>query len=134
MSISNFVVAALFSFSSPSLPLDISEQEVLVGEFTEYALTLNQTEPEAINLDQVKTMIQYPQLAKEDGIEGELPVKVLIDEKGSIILAKYPSQNAIHFKDAVEPHLADLRFKSATLDGHPAKAWTTLLFVFKLNV
>ncbi|MCB0856367.1 MAG: energy transducer TonB, partial [Bacteroidetes bacterium] len=80
----------------------------------------------------VSQLIHYPEYARRQGIEGELPIQVLVDKNGRIIAHKYTTENSVYFKDAVNPHLGKIRFKSASYNGKPMRAWITIQFDFKL--
>lgn len=91
------------------------------------------TTPKPKNLAQVKSLIHYPESARNNGIQGELPVRVLIDKKGRIVSHEYMTENARFFREAVDPHIYKLRFESATFHGKPMNAWVTIWFEFKLT-
>lgn len=134
MTIFNLTIAGLLAISN------YTYTPVVAGDTTNFSKSANMetatvsgaTKPEAINLARVKALIHYPDIARDKGIEGELPVRVLINTKGRIVSHQYISDNAVYFKEAVDPHLRKIKFKSATYHGKPMNAWVTIWFDFKL--
>ena len=90
-------------------------------------------EPVPLNLTAVSRLIHYPDYALQQGIEAELPIQVLINTKGKIVAHRYTTQESKYFKDAIDPHLKKIKFKSASYNGKPMKAWITIQFEFKLQ-
>jgi TonB family protein len=89
--------------------------------------------PSPINMDEVQTAIQYPEAAREEGVEGMVVCKVLVDAEGNYMRHKVMSSPNKSFYEAVSPHLARLRFNPAVKDKVPVAVWTTLRFTFTLS-
>ncbi|MEZ4825709.1 MAG: energy transducer TonB [Bacteroidia bacterium] len=123
-----FLLASAFSaFSAGGAPLPSGFSPDSVHTLASTTL------PKPKNLAQVKSLIHYPETARDHGIQGELPVRVLIDKKGRLISHEYLSENARFFREAIDPHIHKLRFESATFQGKPMNAWVTIWFEFKLT-
>ncbi|MDX2246397.1 MAG: energy transducer TonB [Bacteroidia bacterium] len=122
------LAGAFSAFSAGGAPLPFSgNPDTLKGVLS------GATIPKPKNLAQVKSLIQYPESARDNGIQGELPVRVLIDKKGRIVSHEYMTENARFFREAVDPHIYKLRFESATYQGQAMNAWVTIWFEFKLT-
>ena len=90
-------------------------------------------EPQPLNLYAVANLIGYPAQAYNLGLEGILPVRVLINDKGKVISHEYVTKEAKYFKEAIDPHIKKLRFKSAKYGDRAMKSWITIHFEFKLT-
>jgi protein TonB len=88
--------------------------------------------PECVNLSQVRSSMQYPEIARETGIEGRVTVKVLVNESGSVIKVGSVSGPDV-FHDEVRDKSNDLQFTPGLQNGKPVKVWVTVPFNFKLK-
>jgi protein TonB len=88
--------------------------------------------PECVNLGQVKASMEYPQLARDAGIEGRVTVKVLVSADGSVIKVGSVIGPDV-FADEVSRKSMDLQFTPGLQNGKPVKVWVTVPFVFKLK-
>jgi protein TonB len=88
--------------------------------------------PECVNLAQVRGSMQYPEIARETGIEGRVTVKVLVNESGSVIKVGSVSGPDV-FHDEVREKASDLQFTPGLQNGKPVKVWVTVPFNFKLK-
>jgi len=88
--------------------------------------------PEAVNLAQVRASMQYPEIARESGIEGRVTVKVLVGENGNVIKIGSVSGPDV-FHDEVRDKASDLEFTPGLQNGKPVKVWVTVPFNFKLK-
>lgn len=88
--------------------------------------------PECVNLQQVKSSIKYPELAREIGTEGRVTIKVLVSESGSVIKTGAITGDEI-FHDEVKEKARDLQFTSGMQNNKPVKVWVTIPFNFKLK-
>ncbi|MEM7658861.1 MAG: energy transducer TonB, partial [Bacteroidota bacterium] len=59
------------------IPEVIVEQEPSIDAFI-----FAEEEPRPVNMDDIKKLIGYPQIARDAGIEGSVVVRVLVDKKG----------------------------------------------------
>lgn len=107
---------------------------------TELDSTKNEINPKdldkkiyALNLDEVRKKIGYPNAALKEGIEGIVLVKVRFKEDGNydthIVLKKVHST----LLEAVEAYLSELKFTPAKYKGKAIKYWVVVPFTFKLE-
>lgn len=83
-----------------------------------------------INEAEVRTIIGYPDLAKNAGIEGKVVLSVKVNEWGYV--------EALEVKDSSHPLLEvacieampNSRFEAARHDGRPVSSWSTMAFSF----
>lgn len=88
--------------------------------------------PECLNLPQVKSMMNYPSLAQEIGLEGRVTVKVLVGTDGSVV--KVGSMTGPDmFYDEVRDKATNLDFTPGLQNNKPVKVWVTVPFSFKLK-
>lgn len=109
------------------IPEVIVEQEPEINAFI-----FAEEEPQPINMDDIKKLIGYPQIARDAGIEGSVVVRVLVDKKGNY--SKHKVINQVHpiLAKAVESHVSKLRFTPAIQGGKPIQFWVNIPFNFKL--
>ncbi|RMG57162.1 MAG: energy transducer TonB, partial [Bacteroidetes bacterium] len=109
------------------IPEVIVEQAPSIDEFI-----FAEEEPQPINMDDIKKLIGYPQIARDAGIEGSVVVRVLVDKKGNY--ARHRIINQVHpvLAKAVEEHVNKLRFTPAIQGGKPIQFWVNIPFNFKL--
>lgn len=88
--------------------------------------------PECVNLSQVRTMMKYPELAREIGTEGKVTVKVLVGQDGSVIKVGKLTGPEIFYSE-VKDKASELKFKAGLQNNHPVKVWVTVPFNFKLQ-
>lgn len=96
--------------------------------------------PEFVKVEIMPEMIvqakpEYPEVAKEAGIECELYVKALIDKEGkvrkaSIIKCTVEDQG---FEEAAIKAALSTKFKPAIFEEKPVAIWVTYKVVFALN-
>lgn len=88
--------------------------------------------PEAVNLAQVKSLIVYPDAARELGIEGKVTVKILVGTDGSIV--KLGAVNGPEvFYDEVREKTRLIVFTPGLQNGKPVNVWVTVPFNFVLR-
>ncbi|MEO0468619.1 MAG: energy transducer TonB [Bacteroidota bacterium] len=109
------------------IPEVIVEQEPDINAFV-----FAEEEPAPVNMDDIKKLIGYPQIARDAGIEGNVVVRVLVDKKGNY--SKHRVINQVHpiLAKAVEEHIGKLKFTPAIQGGRPIKFWVNIPFNFKL--
>ncbi|MBZ0203112.1 MAG: TonB family protein [Ignavibacteria bacterium] len=97
-----------------------------------YTLSEVDVIPECINLSQVKSMMNYPTLAQEIGLEGKVTVKVLVGADGSVLkIGSLTGPDA--FYDEVKDKAMNLNFTPGLQSNKPVKVWVTVPFSFKLK-
>ncbi|MCI4668112.1 MAG: energy transducer TonB [Bacteroidia bacterium] len=89
-------------------------------------------QPKPINMDDIKKLIGYPQIARDAGIEGNVVVRVLVDKKGNYKDHRVINQVHPILAKAVEAKLPNLKFTPAIQGGKPIQFWVNIPFNFKL--
>ncbi len=88
--------------------------------------------PQAVNLSSVRASMRYPEIAKQNGIEGRVSVQVLVGTDGSVIqVGSYNGPDV--FRDEVMSKVTALRFTPAIQQGNAVKCWVTVPFNFTLK-
>lgn len=88
--------------------------------------------PAAVNLQQIKSMMKYPEIARESGIEGRVIVKVLVGTDGSIIRIGSISGPEIFYEE-VREKIMELKFTPAIMNSEPVKCWVSVPFYFRMG-
>jgi TonB family protein len=88
--------------------------------------------PECVNLEMVRSKVEYPPLAIEIQQEGRVTVKVLVDTDGKVSQVGSITGPEI-FYDAVKKNAKNLEFTIGLQNGKPVKVWMTVPFIFKLK-
>lgn len=109
--------------------------EVVVEQSAEpdiNAFIFAEEEPKPVNMDNIQRAIGYPQIARDAGIEGQVVIRVLVDEKGNYV--RHKVLNGVHpiLEKAVEDKINQLRFTPAIQGGKPIPFWVNIPFAFKL--
>jgi periplasmic protein TonB len=96
-------------------------------------VTIFEVAPNPLNMEEVMKKIGYPPIAKEAGIEGQVMLRILVDEKGNYV--RHIISKAAHplLQAEVEKHAQELYFTPAIQDGKPIKSWVNIPFNFKLE-
>ncbi|MEO0895479.1 MAG: energy transducer TonB [Bacteroidota bacterium] len=89
-------------------------------------------QPQPVNMDDIKKLIGYPQIARDAGIEGNVVVRVLVDKKGNYKDHRVINQVHPILSKAVQKELPKLRFTPAIQGGKPIQFWVNIPFNFKL--
>lgn len=90
-------------------------------------------EPVAVNLDPVKREIGYPQEARDNGQQGAIICRILVDEKGQYVQHEVLKADSDILKAEVEKHIHKLTFKPAIdKSGQPMRFWVNIPFNFVL--
>ncbi len=89
-------------------------------------------EPTPVNIDDIVSLIGYPQIARDAGIQGQVVVRVLVNKTGNY--DRHRVVKSVHpiLDEAVEQHLSKLKFTPAIQGGRPIKFWVNIPFNFKL--
>ncbi len=88
--------------------------------------------PKALNMRDIKIRIGYPQEAREAGIEGNVVVRILVDQEGNYMRHIVLNEAHPSLQEAVERELPVLQFNPAVMDGKPVAFWVNIPFSFKL--
>lgn len=92
-----------------------------------------QKKPEPVNMDDIKKEIGYPALAREGNIEGDVTLKILVDENGNYVKHNVLKQVHPILLKEVEKHVGKLKFTPAIQGNKPIKFWLVVPFKFKLQ-
>jgi TonB family protein len=96
------------------------------------AFIFAEQEPEPTNMAEIRQLIGYPPEAVEQNIEGQVVVRVLVDENGKYIKHKTIVKGDPLLTSAVEARVDKLEFSPAVQGGKNIKFWVNIPFSFKL--
>lgn len=96
-------------------------------------IAFTQELPKPINMGEVRKAIGYPPVAREANIQGQVMLRILVDEKGNYM--RHIVSKAAHplLQLEVEKHVHELRFTPNLQNGKPIKCWVNIPFNFKLE-
>lgn len=100
--------------------------------YTTYDISNVDVIPECINLGQIKGSLEYPELAREIGLEGRVTAKVLVGPDGNVIKVGSLTGPDL-FYDEVRDKAKNLQFTPGLQSNKPVKVWVTVPFSFKLQ-
>ncbi|MEM6343515.1 MAG: TonB family protein [Bacteroidota bacterium] len=89
-------------------------------------------EPKPTNMAPVQRLVGYPAPARNNGIEGNVVIRILIDETGMPVDNRVISKVSPYLSNQVEFCLLDLRFTPASYQDEPMPFWVNIPFNFKL--
>lgn len=108
---------------------DAATNEVVVeGQLAEVTQA-----PVPENWNEIRMAIGYPDAAAQQGIEGMVVARVLVDKDGRYLRHELVKNDHVLLGDAVETELKALRFSPAHQDGEAVQAWVMIPFNFKLQ-
>jgi protein TonB len=90
-------------------------------------------QPAVLNLDDIKKSIVYPRQLKEAEFEGDVILKILVDEKGAYKSHKVLKSAHPLFLKEVESRIKPLSFTPGNQGGRNVQVWVTMPFKFRLN-
>ena len=119
------------TFSS-SPPEEDDGPEVISEEPDVNGFIVVSEEPEPLNMPEVRMIIGYPDEARDKNIQGQVVVRILVDEKGNYV--KHVMIKSVHpsLDNAVVANLHKLKFSPAKRGEKPVKFWVNVPFRFKL--
>lgn len=122
-----FFTGELVELVEETVPEVIREPEPPVDAFV-----FAESEPAPINMDEVKILIGYPQIARDAGIHGNVVLRILVDKRGNY--TRHKVINEVHplLTEAIEKHIASLKFTPAIQAGKPIPFWVNIPFNFVL--
>ncbi|MEL6254458.1 MAG: TonB family protein [Bacteroidota bacterium] len=108
-------------------------QNRIVGEPSPFEFVQGQQEASPLNYQEVVESIQYPSAIRDAGIEGQVQLRVFVDETGSY--SKHLVLSSPHQKltQAVEARIGGLAFRPASLKGVRKASWVTIPFNFRVQ-
>lgn len=89
--------------------------------------------PKPLNMSEIASAIGYPKPAEDAEMEGKVLVKVKVSRAGTYLEHKVLSSPDDVLTEAVEAHLAKLKFAPGIKDGKEVETWVTIPFMFKLK-
>ena len=89
-------------------------------------------EPKPLNMKAVQDQIGYPQAAVDSGIQGQVILRVLVDESGKYLNHKVVKGAHPLLSTAVAEHIAELSFSPAMREGKAIKFWVNIPFNFRM--
>lgn len=89
--------------------------------------------PMPLNLPLIIKYIGYPAYAREQGIQGQEIIRVLINEEGAPVTWVVVQKAHTVLHTAIEPHLSLLRFSPAKHKGDLIEFWVNIPFNFRLT-
>lgn len=89
-------------------------------------------QPQAINYQQVKEWIGYPERAYQSGIQGDVTLRVLVDKQGEYL--RHEVVNSFHplLRIPCEVFTQLMVFKPATKEGRAVKCWVEVEYHFEI--
>lgn len=91
-----------------------------------------QEEPKPVNMADIKKLVGYPQIARDAGIQGDVVLRILVDEKGNYVKHKIIKQAHPILAQACEAQVPKLKFTPAIQGGKSIKFWVNVPFKFTL--
>ena len=94
---------------------------------------VDESAPIPLNLKEVKMAIGYPEEARGKDIQGDLAVKILINEKGMYVEHTFVRRGSPIFEQAIAREIPQLKFKPVQENGKAVSSWVTIPFKFRLD-
>jgi protein TonB len=88
-------------------------------------------EPQPIQ--NLQSLVVYPEVAKRSGLEGKVIISALIDVDGKVLKTRIEKADYDVFKQPAIDALMKARFTPARQNGEPVKLWYTVPISFKLS-
>lgn len=82
-------------------------------------------------LQDIYSLVEYPEEAKKAGLEGRVVVYALIDTSGSVIEAETDSSGYTILEESARKAMLKVRFTPALKDGKAVQYWYTMPILFK---
>lgn len=88
--------------------------------------------PQALNYEEVREFVGYPEEARNAGIQGKVVLRVLVDEKGNYM--RHEVVDSFHplLRIPCEVFVPFMRFRPALRQGDLVSCWVTVPFEFQL--
>jgi protein TonB len=83
----------------------------------------------------LKKYLEYPEIARKAGIEAQVVVGVLVDEKGNTVKTQIlkGTGSKLGFEEAASKALMRMKWKPAYQRDKPVKVWISIPVRFKLQ-
>lgn len=89
--------------------------------------------PNISNMTELKACIEYPRILRDDGFEGDVLLRVTIDENGNVEKVEVVKTSHALFTQAVNKCLPKAKGKAGIKKGKPVKSWVIMPFKFRVN-
>lgn len=99
----------------------------------ENSVTFFEKGPKALNFDEIKEVIGYPDSLEKAGINGAVVMRVQVLPNGSIGGIKAIKADYDVLLKLVIPHIYELKFSPALQNGNPITLWVYISFSFGKN-
>lgn len=113
-------------------PGEIFVREEVEREIPADTFMILESEPVPVNMDDLKKLIGYPEMAVEAEIQGKVILRVYIDKQGNYkkhLVVKDPHPILTR---AVSQHIDKLKMTPGIQSGRPINVWVTVPFSFTL--
>lgn len=84
-------------------------------------------------IQNLQSLVVYPEVAKRSGLEGKVIISALIDVDGKVLKTRIEKADYDVFKQPTIDALMKARFTPARQNGEPVKLWYTVPISFKLT-
>ena len=124
------IVALLFSFSQ--LPAQMAPPSEQVEENKQTDIVPDQ-DARPINLSEVLSKVQYPELARDAGIEGDVIIRIELDEAGRYVGYTEVASPSELLTEAVTDVMSQLYANPAIVNGEATPSAFKVRIGFKLD-
>ena len=90
-------------------------------------------EPRALNMKRVVDRIQYPETARQRGLEESIVFRVLVDRQGDYVKHEVLGKGDPALIRSIEEEIGSLKFSPARLNGKRLSSWTNIPFRFEMR-
>lgn len=108
-------------------PQVVEEKEYGIDDFVPEA------NPPSYDMGELKSILEYPAIARENGIEGTVVIGVQVSKTGKPLQIIVRSSTNKTFDENAKKAVRKLRFGPAIQNGHPIKMWVTITVKFELQ-
>lgn len=120
--------------SRPSeLSIEIMDTSVAVLDSIPSTYEFVSVEVEPYPIQDIQSLVEYPEEAKHAGLEGKVILSALIDTSGKVIKVEEDRSTNNIFEESARKAVMKAKFTPAMGNGIPVRLWYTLPIVFKLN-
>ncbi len=90
-------------------------------------------EEPVFDYDALKAKVKYPDIAKKNGIEGQVVLQVYVSKTGKPTQIRVASSDSKFFDEPAKDAVMQTAFKPAIQNGTPIGTWVTIPVKFQLN-
>lgn len=120
------IATALFA----SLSIAASAQETTAEPDPDAVSEIDQ--PPTVDMEELASRIIYPEDARKAGLEGQVIIRVLLDEEGNPVEFRIDNSDADIFVDPAINAVTSMKFEPARKQGRPVECWISVPIKFKL--